>query len=310
MKNNNNILLIGGNGFMGKNIVHYMQGKGLDPAIYDLYVEETNDKTYQGNILNDDNLLNIISKYDTIIYLITSVSPKKSMDDPQLAYMQDIPMLIKTLECCVKANTKRVIFASSGGTVYGESNGKPNKESTEEHPINHYAVCKLACEKILQLYNKLYGMENIILRISNPYGLGQKSSSGVGAVTTFAEKMINNEEITIFGDGTISRDFIHIDAVCDAFYRACFWNFNKSITPVFNIGSGSGLTLNMIIDIISKTLNITPNIQYLKNRSFDVKYNVLDITKAKEYLGYNPGNDEVLFISEYAKQLNKKKMRR
>lgn len=305
MRDSGKVLVMGGNGFIGRNIVNYFEGNGIDVDIYDLFISDTSVVSYQGNILTDDHLEEIISKYDTIIYLVTSVSPKKSMDFPESSYTQDIPMLLRTLDCCRNGNTRRVIFASSGGTVYGEGNGLSLREDTVEQPINHYAICKLSSEKILQLYNKLYGMENIILRIANPYGIGQNPLSGVGAITTFARKMLDDEEITLFGNGSISRDFIRVEAVCDAFYRASLWEYDNSVTPVFNVGSGQGLTLNQIIEIVSDTLEVTPKIDYLPERSFDVKHNVLDIEKSKNVLGYNPGNDEVPYIKEYVKELKK-----
>lgn len=213
-------------------------------------------------------------------------------------------MVLRTLECCVNNNIKRVIFASSGGTVYGEGNGIFLDENTIEQPVNHYAICKLTAEKILQLYNKLYGMENIILRISNPYGIGQNPASGVGAITVFAKKIIENEKITIYGDGTNSRDFIHVDEVCEAFYKAYLWEFNNDITPVFNVGSGQAISLNQIVELISQVLEKTPIVEYIPSRGFDVKHNVLDMNKTQEYLGFFPDVDETQNIKQYVIKLN------
>ena len=303
MDKNNKVLIMGGNGFIGKNLANYFIKKNVDVAIYDLFVSDSNIKTYQGNIMTDDKLEEIISQYDTIIYLINTVSPKKSMDFPEMSYQQDIPLLLRVLDYCLKGNVKRVIFSSSGGTVYGEGYNKSLKEDTIEEPINHYAICKLTSEKILQLYNKLYGMENIILRISNPYGIGQNPDSGVGVITTFAQKIITEGKITLYGDGTISRDFIHIDEVCEAFYKAYVWQYNNAITPVFNVGSGQGITLNQIIEIVSETLGVKPEVEYLPTRTFDVKYNVLSMEKTKEILGFYPIEDEIENIKTYVKKL-------
>lgn len=295
----NKTLIIGGNGFIGKNIAEYFTNFGEEIAIYDL-VSLGEYKTYVGNILTDDNLENIISDYQTVIYLVTSVSPKKSMDFPEHSYTQDIPMLLRVLDCCKLNNVKRVIYASSGGTVYGEGKGKILKEdSTIEEPINHYAICKVTCEKILQLYNKLYNMENIVLRVANPYGKGQNPSSGVGAITVFTKNILEGNSISIYGDGTNKRDYINVEFVAEAFYKSTYWKFNKEISPVFNVGSGMGFSLNEIISIISNTLNIKPEVSYFPERPFDVKENILDMTKSKQILKLNHSQNEIYKIEEY-----------
>ena len=144
-------LVIGGNGFIGKNIVEMFRKYNQHASIYDITEGTLGVENYQGDILNDENFDEIISKYDEIIYLITKVSPKKSMDEPESAYVNDVPLLIKTLDSCLKSGIKRVIFSSSGGTVYGDLKGSKAKETDFNEPINHYAICKLTCEKILEL---------------------------------------------------------------------------------------------------------------------------------------------------------------
>jgi UDP-glucose 4-epimerase len=300
------ILVIGGTGFIGTNIVNFLKEKNEYVSVYDINTSTYGYENYVGNIKDDENFDMIISKYDTVIYLITSVSPKKSMENPTLSYTNDIPLLIRTLDACLKNNIKRVIFSSSGGTIYGDNNGEKSKESDFNEPINHYAICKLTCEKILEMYNKLYGMENIALRISNPYGEGQNPKSGVGAVTIFIDQIINGRDINLFGDGSIIRDFIYVREVAEAFYLATKWKYDSSITPIFNIGSGEGLSLNEVIDIISRALCASPRINYLPERPFDVKYNVLNIEKANKYLNFRSDEDESEYIHKYAKTFLKK----
>lgn len=300
------VLVIGGNGFIGSNIVKYLNKCNIYSSIYDVKMSTFGKENYVGNIENDSSFEKIINKYDTIIYLITTVSPKKSMDEPESAYKDDIPLLIKTLELCRKNGIKRVIFSSSGGTIYGETNGKKAKEEDQKFPINNYAICKLACEYVLEMYNKLYNMENISLRISNPYGLGQKPESGVGVITTFVDRISKEMPITLYGDGSTIRDFINVEKVAEAFYLATTWDYNKKITPIFNIGSGQGISLKEITQIISSILNIDPIIKYLPNREFDVKCNILDIRKAKMYLNYEPIHDEREDIKKYVLNMTKK----
>jgi UDP-glucose 4-epimerase len=293
------VLVIGGSGFIGSNIIDCFKERNVDVANYSRKSNRNDVTTYEGNILNDDNFENIISNYDVIIYLITTVSPKKSMEEPNSAYVNDVPLLIKTLESCVKNGVKRVIFASSGGTIYGETYGVPANEDAPKFPINNYAICKLTCEYILEMYNKLHSMENISLRISNPYGNGQNPASGVGVITTFVDKICNGEEINLYGDGSNIRDFVDVRDVAEAFWLATNWKFDKNVTPIFNVGSGQGLSLNQIIRIIESTLNVTPIIKYFPERDFDVKTSILNVDKARNVLGYATSINEIDNIRNY-----------
>lgn len=301
----NRILVIGGNGFIGKNVVSNLLEHGYEPVIYDIVESELNVEQYTGDLLTDLTFENIIKSCDKIIYLITSVSPKKSMEEPTSAYISDIPLLIKTLDTCVKNGIKRVVYASSGGTVYGEGNGKLFREDDQTYPINHYAICKISCEKILNLYNNLYGMENISLRISNPYGIGQNPKSGVGAVTTFAHEILNNNPIKLFGDGQNYRDYVDIESVSEAFRLSCDWEYDESIFPVFNIGSGEPLSLNDVVEIITDSYNMSPRVEYLDSRPFDVKYSALDTSKAERYLKYQSPHNQRDKIKQYVLKLRK-----
>lgn len=304
----NKVLIMGGNGFLGKNIASYFQTKEIPVAVYDVTAAENSSlKSYQGDVFHDEKLPEILSNYDTLIYLISTVSPKKSMDEPESAYTNDIPMLLRTLEAAREAGVKRVIFASSGGTIYGEGEGRELKEDSDTHPINHYAIAKLAAEKILLMYNERYGMENIILRIGNPYGMGQNPKSGVGALTIFTNKILNGEEILLYADPESRRDYLSAEKVAEAFCLAYGYRFDREVTPVFNIGSGKGYTLLELIALIEDTLNTKAKVRIIEARGYDVKCNVLNVEKAKKYLNYQPEEDEKEKMKEYILQLKEKK---
>lgn len=297
------ILIIGGNGFIGRNIVDSLYNRNYEIAVYDSKMSDyKNIKGYCGDIINDSQFASIISNYQIIIYLVSAIMPKMSMDIPLSAYQTDIPLLIKTLESCTTAGIKRIIYASSGGTIYGDNN-TANTEDTPLNPINHYAICKMTCEKILLLYNKIYNMENVILRIANPYGKYQKASSGIGVVNIFTSKILHHETISLWGNGSNVRDYIDVQYVAQAFEKACNWRQSASCTPVFNIGSGTGLSLKQLIQIIAEETHITPDIQYLPTRKFDVKNNFLDITKAQNYLGYKIDEDAETSVRKYIKTI-------
>lgn len=298
------VLLAGGNSFIGRSAAAHLLGFGYTVGIYSRSCAEKLDGcTYHCRDLSSDQELgSLLKSYPAVIYLVTNSSPKSSMEQPQLVYEKEIPMFLRFMDCCVESGVSRVIYASSGGTVYGKSLEK-SQESGDTWPSCHYGIGKMTCEKILNLYNQIYHMENICLRIANPYGIGQLQKSGEGAVTMFAKQIIRNKSITLYGDGHAVRDFLDVSYIAEAFRLALEWEFDETISPAFNIGSGTGMELNQVISIISDAVGKAANVEYLPARAFDVPYNCLDIEKARTYLGYRPPADIRGDIASYAIQL-------
>lgn len=299
------ILVIGGNGFIGQNVVTKLLKDGYTVGVYD--IRECGIPgvcSYVGDVLNDKKYEEILQMYDRIVYLISAIMPQKSMDEPMSAYQIDIPLMLYTLELCKKNNIKRIIYSSSGGTIYGDYQ-TANTEDRLTNPINHYAICKLTCEKILCLYNQLYGMENVVLRIANPYGFGQRLESGVGAITNFAYRMLRKERIIIFGDGENIRDYIPIEEVANAVVKAIEWKFDRGETPIFNVGSGVGLSINKVIQIIAEEIGIDPQVEYRSERNFDVRCNYLDMTKTERVFGNISNGEHEENIRKYVRKIMK-----
>lgn len=283
------VLVIGGGGFIGRNTAEHLLRAEHDVRIYTKTkdVAPLDCRYYCRDLMTDARIEELLEGVQAVLYFVTASTPLTSMQNPSLVYQMDIPMLTKVLDACVQKNVRRVVFASSGGTIYGESS-QVNTEESETWPLCHYAVGKLTCEKLLQLYNNLYGMENISLRISNPYGLGQDPNTGVGAITVFVNQILQGKTLTIFGDGSAMRDFVHVNYVVQAFEKALTWEFDRGVLPVFNIGSGKALTLRQVIALISRAIDRPVNITCQPRRLFDVQHNALSIEKAVRVLQYAP----------------------
>ena len=303
------VLVIGGNGFLGSNIVCHLKNIGYNLSVLDIKApvnKLTGVNYFSGSVSNIQLLSDIMEGHDCLIYLKSSTTPGSSMIDVYKAYIEDLPELISVCGKCLEHSIKKIVFASSGGTVYTQSNiKKPYREIDPTCPINHYGISKLAAENILLMHNKLFGMKNIVLRISNPYGLGQTPLSGVGLITTLAEKMIKGQTIQVCGSGDIIRDYVEVTDVARAFALALnetvFSNF-----PVFNIGSGRGFSIMQIIHFLQEYLQIEPKIEFLPERIFDISYSVLDISKAGKELGYTPLVMPESGIKEYVQILKNK----
>ncbi|WP_040952374.1 NAD-dependent epimerase/dehydratase family protein [Gorillibacterium massiliense] len=288
--NSYNCLLLGGGGFIGLNLAEQLYRDGHKITIYDRNTKEkelpTKFSIIEGDFYNENNYDEIIKNHDIVIHLISSVFPSSSMDAGIEPYHQDITKMLELLDACRKAQLKRVIFLSSGGTVYGNSYERPIRETDLTDPINHYGILKLTLEKILLMYNQLYGMENLILRIANPYGKNQNPEKLIGAISVFLHRILHDEPITLFGGGQTIRDYIEISDVCNAIELALSYNYQTHTIPVFNIGTGTGTSVIQVIEELELLLRKKAVIRHVPERAIDVKYNVLDGSKSKTHLSF------------------------
>ena len=217
------ILLLGGNGFIGKNLAQNLSEKH-ELIIYDKYIDSAYFQKLHvapENLFMDDiqkfnsYFKKKCKKIDVIVHLISSISPASSMSDVISGYENDLLQSLKIINEIRDKNIK-MIFFSSGGTVYGDKTGLITEEMTPK-PLNHYGIIKHTLENILLMNNKVYGTNHIILRVSNPYGYNQLSKLNVGIIPIFAQKILKNEKILIYGDGEIVRDFIFIEDLVTMF---------------------------------------------------------------------------------------------
>jgi UDP-glucose 4-epimerase len=179
----------------------------------------------------------------------------------------------------------RVIFASSGGTVYGVTQRVSIREDHPTNPICSYGIHKLAIEKYLQLFRSLNRLDSVCLRISNHYGEDQDLSKPLGAVAHFSARAVRGLPIEIWGDGSVTRDYIHIEDVANAFARAANYDGTERL---MNIGTGRGSSLNALVRLIQKYLSHPVSVCYKPRRNFDVGANVLDIRCARRALKWEP----------------------
>jgi len=285
-----NILILGGLGFLGVNITKALLEKGHLVTVVDSYfprqIKRLDGCRY---IVSDFKCLNSIStefdNIDTVIHLISTTLPATSNDDIDKDISTNLLGTIELLRLCVERGVGRVIFSSSGGTIYGIPKTIPIPETHITDPICSYGIVKLSIEKYLQLFYRLYGLDYYILRVSNPYGPYQNYRGKQGSIGVFIWKLLHDEPIEIWGDGSVIRDYIYIEDVANAFVIAVSSEENPIKT--YNIGSGKGYSINDIIKEIKSVLQKTPTIKYLPGRNIDVPVNILDVSLANTHLGWS-----------------------
>lgn len=211
---------------------------------------------------------------------------KPSNLDPYSEFTDNVLPTINLLESVKKSSElKKIIFISSGGTVYGIPEKLPITEEHDCNPISLYGIQKLTIENLFFYYHHQYGLNYQSIRLSNPYGPGQPAYSNQGVIANFLRKAILDEPIEIWGTGNVIRDFIYISDVLEA-CKACM-NYSGNQT-VFNIGSSQGASLIQIIGYIENILNKKVEIVFKEGRKQDVPANVLDISLARRELNWRP----------------------
>lgn len=268
-------LVLGANGFIGQNLVKKLLKSDVELIAFDRMFNSFNSERFtkiKGEYSIDTDFDELLKGVDIVFHLISTTIPNS--DKPyDLEIEENVFPTLKLLDACVKNKVKKIVFISSGGTVYGESELIPFKEDINTVPICSYGIQKLIIEKYLHLYYHKYGLDYSVIRLANPYGPGQNPNGSVGAVTVFLNKAINNQVIHIYGDGNNIRDYIYIDDVVTGIKNISEKNLKYK---VINLGSGIGTSLNEIIKFLKINVNKDLQIKYYPKRINDVEYSVLD----------------------------------
>jgi UDP-glucose 4-epimerase len=283
-------LIIGGHGFIGSHLTNLLVAKNQSVRVYNHslnpYLKPLDEVEYIYGDFGDQDLLKIALKNVDIVYQLVSYTiPSTSNDNPIGDVNLNVINTLKFLENCVNASVQKIIFPSSGGTVYGLPQQLPILETHPTEPICSYGITKLTIEKYLYLYNYLYGLDFSILRIANPYGPGQNPTGKLGAVTVFLNRILQHLPIQIWGNGEAVRDYLYILDVVQALYDVQNPNLTERL---FNIGSGQGISLNELLEKIRQVIQDDFKVEYIQGRKVDIPTNVLDITKAKTVLQWRP----------------------
>jgi len=286
-------IIFGGGGFIGSAIADRLLADGHELRIF----ERPRVKPYRdfsaseqvewiaGDMLSAHDVSGAIQGMDAVFHLVSFTLPKNSNEDILYDVQTNLMATLHLLHSMVAHQVKKIIFISSGGTIYGTPKYLPINEGHPTDPLVSYGITKLTIEKYLLMFQKLYGLKPVILRVSNPYGPRQRIETAQGAATIFIYRALHKIPIEIWGDGSTVRDYIYISDVADAFVKALAYNGEKN---VFNISSGKGINLNELIAEIESVLQCSAIRNYLAPRPFDVPTSVLANTLARQELNWFP----------------------
>jgi len=258
-------------------------------CVYDLYPERFRRsprgiKFFTGDFGNVGALSELIATgFDAAVHCVSTTTPKSSNESPEFDIQSNVIGTLNLLDICVRHGIGKLVFLSSGGTIYGNIGDAPLvDESFPVRPMCSYGVSKLTIEHYLDVYRHLHGLDYVALRLSNPYGERQSPLRALGALTVFLHRALRQQDIEVWGDGSVTRDFIYVGDVASAVYIATA----ERISGVYNVGSGTALSLRDILAQIETTVGRELSVKWLASRPFDVPRIVLNSEKLRRTTGW------------------------
>ncbi len=286
-----NILILGGTGFIGINLaLCLLEDPENIVTIFGMHPEgvpaelqgHPRAALVQGNFNIEYDFNKLVQGQEMVFHLISTTVPATSNQNIAKEIIDNIEVTSYLLEACAKNMVKKIIFISSGGTVYGITGHEQIQEGMPTNPITSYGMQKLSIEKLLYLYFCIYGLEYRIIRLSNPYGPYQRATGIQGVVASFLSNVLRQKEVMVYGDGSVIRDYIYIDDVVNAILNI---SCQDTKYRLYNVGSGVGTSLNEMIKYVEQVCNRKAEIKYIEKRKVDVPVNILDVSRYENEFG-------------------------
>ena len=294
---NSRILVTGGAGFIGSHLVDKLIECDADVTVIDnldtgnmenVAKHKHNDNFHfvKDDICNFNLVKKLVKEADAVFNLAAIASVQRSIENPLLVNEVNVEGTLNLLKASVDSNVKRFIQVSSAA-VYGDASTLPVREDFNLMPLSPYAVSKLAAENYAKVFHQIYGLGTVCLRYFNVYGPRQANNDYSGAITIFANSIMDNRPPTIFGDGEQTRDFVFVKDVVSANMLAL--TEKKAVGEIFNIATGEVTTINKIVQILLEIMDKKKlNPVHQEPKEGDIRHSYGSIDKARSLLGYEP----------------------
>ena len=286
------ILVTGGAGFIGSNVVDGFLADGHDVAVVDdLSAGSAANVSRRARLHRVDirsadlDAVFASERPEVVSHHAAQVSVRRSVEEPIVDADVNVLGSLNVLEAARRHGVRRVIFASTGGAIYGEM--EPGTAADEHHPCrprSPYAIAKLAVEHYLEGYRMAGGLETVVLRYANVYGPRQDPHGEAGVIAIFAGQLLEPMRPTIFGDGEQTRDFVYVDDVVDAFVRAS----DRGDGLILNIGTGVETAVHDLFSTMARLVAFDEPARYAMARPGELQRSALDYTRASNHLGWKP----------------------
>ena len=281
------VLVIGGSGFIGSHVVDRLLMHGHSVRVFDRQAERfraplTGVDYRFGEFADEMTLVEALLGVDAVYHLVSTTVPGTADLDPTTDVRDNLIGAINLLDSMQRLGLSRILFLSSGGTVYGIPEDVPIPETHALRPVNSYGIVKAAIEHYLEMYRRTRGFSPVIIRASNPFGPRQAHSGVQGVISTFFRRILAGEPIEIWGDGTVVRDYLEVSDLAELCVRAG----TSEIEGAYNAGSGKGLSVNEVVEAVRNVTGSDFRVVYKPGRPVDVPRSVLDCSRARTDFGW------------------------
>lgn len=282
-------LVLGGGGFIGSHLVDELLRSSHDVRVLDTaadrYRQPPHAVEYRlGDYANAAVLAEALQDVDTVYHLASVTVPNTSNLDPSADITANLVPSVRLFEQMVRLDVSRVVFLSSGGTVYGNPAHIPVAVDHPVQPLCSYGVVKVATEHYLNMFHQLHGLSPLILRASNPYGPRQGHLGVQGVIATFLHRVLEGEPIQIWGDGHVVRDYVYVRDLA----RLCVLAGESHVEGTYNAGSGVGYSLNDVVEVVAEVTGLRPEVRYGPSRPIDVERIVLESSQTEIAFHWRP----------------------
>jgi UDP-glucose 4-epimerase len=289
------VLVTGGAGFIGSHLVRSLVGKGWDVVVLDDFssgrmenlgklIDSDGLRVVKGDVRDRKVVDDAVEGIEAVVHLAAFVDSAGSVMKPLETNDINVNGTLNVLDACVKEGVERFVFASSAG-VYGDGNPLPLREEYDLRPASPYAVSKVSGEHYCRVFGECYALSNVVLRLFNVYGPGQGLNQYAGVITKFVNSGLRGEPLTVYGDGTQTRDFINVADVVEAVEKALV--YESSNTEVFNVCTGKSVSINDLASTICRVLGKDLDVLHGGPRAGDIVHSYGHPEKARKTLGFD-----------------------
>jgi UDP-glucose 4-epimerase len=285
------VLVTGAAGFIGSTLADALVSEGAQVSVVD---DLSRGQRSQVPDAADFHQLDIVDERlaalmaatapEVVFHLAAQIDVRRSVAEPVFDTRVNVLGTVNVLEACARAGVRRVVFASSGGALYGDTDVLPTPETHPRSPASAYGAAKLAGETYGSVFQQVHGMEFVALRYANVYGPRQDPHGEAGGVAIFAQLLLAGEDAVINGDGSQTRDYVYVDDVVAANLRAA----QTAALGAFNIGTGRACTVNELYELIAGAAHVDRPARHGPGKPGEQRVSCLDVSRAESLLGWRP----------------------